>query len=70
MNLIGFPKVQSTLKELTGEQHLERLTTMMTQIFGALFLPALMSPILEKGASVKIASIDDQIDLLFERYLH
>lgn len=70
LNLMGFPKVQNTLKEITGEQEPERLITMMTQIFGALFLPALMSPILEKGASVKIASIDAQIDLLFERYFH
>jgi AcrR family transcriptional regulator len=68
LNVMGFPKVQNTLKELTGEQQPERLTTMMTQIFGALFLPALMSPILEKGASVKIAPIDEQIDLLFEKY--
>ncbi|QLG40777.1 TetR/AcrR family transcriptional regulator [Paenibacillus sp. FSL W7-1088] len=70
LNLLGFPKVQNTLKEITGEQQPERLTTMMTQIFGALFLPALMSPILEKGASVKIAPIDAQIDLLFEKYFH
>ncbi|WP_269056447.1 TetR/AcrR family transcriptional regulator [Paenibacillus tundrae] len=70
LNLLGFPKVQNTLKEITGEQRPERLTTMMTQVFGALFLPALMSPILEKGASVKIAPIEAQIDLLFERYFH
>jgi AcrR family transcriptional regulator len=70
LNVMGFPKVQNTLKELTGEQQPERLTTMMTQIFGALFLPALMSPILEKGASVKIAPLDEQIDLLFEKYFH
>lgn len=70
LNLMGFPKVQNTLKEITGEQEPERLITMMTQIFGALFLPALMSPILEKGAFVKIASMDAQIDLLFERYFH
>ncbi|MHA7584089.1 TetR/AcrR family transcriptional regulator [Paenibacillus vandeheii] len=70
LNVMGFPKVQNTLEELTGEQQPERLTTMMTQIFGALFLPALMSPILEKGASVKIAPLDEQIDLLFEKYFH
>ncbi|MFE4712646.1 transcriptional regulator [Bacillus sp. FJAT-27264] len=70
LNLLGFPKVQSTLRELTNEQQPERLMTMTTQIFGALFLPALMSPILETGASVKIAPIEEQIDLLFDRYFH
>ncbi|OKP77637.1 transcriptional regulator [Paenibacillus helianthi] len=69
LNLLGFPKIQSTLKELTNEQQPEHLMTMTMQIFGALFLPALMSPILETGASVKIAPIEKQIDLLFDRYL-
>lgn len=70
LNLLGFPKIQSTLRELTNEQQPEQLMTMTVQIFGALFLPALMSPILETGASIKIAPIEDQIDLLFERYFH
>ncbi|MEK4348623.1 TetR/AcrR family transcriptional regulator [Paenibacillus sp. FSL P4-0184] len=70
LNLLGFPKIQNTLRELTDEQQPEHLMTMTMQIFGALFLPALMSPILETGASVKIAPIEEQIDLLFERYFH
>ncbi|MFF2908002.1 TetR/AcrR family transcriptional regulator [Paenibacillus sp. NPDC057934] len=70
LNLLGFPKVQRTLQELTNEQQPERLMTMTTQIFGALFLPALMSPILETGASVKVAPIVEQIDVLFDRYFH
>ncbi|MEC0228307.1 TetR/AcrR family transcriptional regulator [Paenibacillus alba] len=70
LQLLGFPKVQAILKELTGEQQPEQLITMMVQIFGAIFLPALMSPILESGASVRIAPIDKQIELLFERYFH
>jgi AcrR family transcriptional regulator len=70
LNLLGFPKIQSTLKELTNEQQPDHLMTMTIQIFGALFLPALMSPILETGASVKIATIEEQIDLLFDRYFH
>ncbi|NUU60438.1 TetR/AcrR family transcriptional regulator [Paenibacillus agri] len=70
LNLLGFPKVQSTLRELADEQQPEHLMTMTMQIFGALFLPALMSPILETGASVKIAPIEEQIDLLFDRYFH
>ena len=70
LNLLGFPKIQQTLRELTGEQQPEYLMTMMMQIFGALFLPALMSPILETGASVKVASVEEQIDLLFARYFH
>lgn len=65
---MGFPKVQNTIKELTGEQQPERLLAMMMQIFGAIFLPALMSPILESGAVVKIPSIEEQLNLLFERY--
>ncbi|NEW06780.1 TetR/AcrR family transcriptional regulator [Paenibacillus sp. SYP-B3998] len=70
LKMMGFPKVQSTLKELTNEQQPERLMIMMLQIFGAIFLPALMSPILESGASVEMAPIEKQIDLLFERYFH
>lgn len=70
LNLLGFPKIQNTLRELTDEQQTEHLMTMTMQIFGALFLPALMSPILETGASVKIAPIEEQIDLLFARYFH
>lgn len=70
LNLLGFPKIKSVLKELTDEQQPEKLMTMTVQIFGALFLPALMSPILESGASVKIAPIEEQIDLLFDRYFH
>ncbi|NQX64765.1 TetR/AcrR family transcriptional regulator [Paenibacillus alba] len=70
LQLLGFPKVQAILKELTGEQQPEQLITMMVQIFGAIFLPALMSPILESGASVQIAPKDKQIELLFERYFH
>lgn len=70
LNLLGFPKMQRTLRELTNEQQPDQLMTMTVQIFGALFLPALMSPILETGASIKIAPIEDQIDLLFERYFH
>ncbi|MEK4850414.1 TetR/AcrR family transcriptional regulator [Paenibacillus sp. FSL H7-0756] len=70
LNLLGFAKIQNTLREITGEQQPEHLMTMTTQIFGALFLPALMSPILETGASVKIAPVEEQIDLLFARYFH
>jgi AcrR family transcriptional regulator len=68
LNIMGFPKVQSTIKELTGEQQPERLLAMMLQIFGAIFLPALMSPILESGAVVEIPSVEEQLNLLFERY--
>ncbi|OPH47151.1 transcriptional regulator [Paenibacillus ferrarius] len=70
LQMLGFPKVQAILKEITGEQQPEQLIMMMVQIFGAIFLPALMSPILESGASVHIAPIDKQIELLFERYFH
>ncbi|MDP1512727.1 TetR/AcrR family transcriptional regulator [Paenibacillus sp. CMAA1739] len=66
--LMGFPKVQNTIRELTGEQQSERLLAMMLQIFGAIFLPALMSPILESGAVVEMPSIEEQLNLLFERY--
>ncbi|TKH41463.1 TetR/AcrR family transcriptional regulator [Paenibacillus terrae] len=68
LNMMGFPKVQSTIKELTGEQRPERLLAMMLQIFGAIFLPALMSPILESGAGVEMPSIEEQLNLLFDRY--
>ncbi|WP_068501290.1 TetR/AcrR family transcriptional regulator [Paenibacillus kribbensis] len=68
LSMMGFPKVQSTIKELTGEQRPEQLLAMMLQIFGAIFLPALMSPILESGAVAKVPSIEEQLNLLFERY--
>ncbi|MGG1618868.1 TetR/AcrR family transcriptional regulator [Paenibacillus sp. NRS-1782] len=68
LNMMGFPKVQSTIKELTGEQQPERLLAMMLQIFGAIFLPALMSPILESGTAVEMPSIEEQLNLLFDRY--
>lgn len=68
LKMLGFPKVQGIIKELTGEQRQDRLTIMMMQIFGSIFLPALMSPILESGASVEVPPVVEQIDLLFERY--
>lgn len=68
LKMLGFPKVQGIIKELTGEHRQDRLTIMMMQIFGSIFLPALMSPILESGASVEVPPVKEQIDLLFERY--
>ncbi|MGO4786476.1 TetR/AcrR family transcriptional regulator [Paenibacillus sp. 2KB_20] len=64
----GFHKLQKVFTEITGEERPESLMMMVTQIFGAIFLPALMKPLLESGAGVKPAPIDRQIDFLFERY--
>ena len=43
---------------------------MTVQIFGSVFLPALMMPILESGADIRILPVEKQIDFLFERYFH
>ncbi|MGG3307435.1 TetR/AcrR family transcriptional regulator [Paenibacillus lautus] len=64
----GFHKLQKVFTEITGEERPDSLMMMLTQIFGAIFLPALMKPLLESGAGVKPAPIDRQIDFLFERY--
>ncbi|WP_339267515.1 TetR/AcrR family transcriptional regulator [Paenibacillus sp. FSL W8-0187] len=64
----GFHKLQKVFTEITGEKRPDSLMMMVTQIFGAIFLPALMKPLLESGAGVKPAPIDRQIDFLFERY--
>ncbi|MBT2762625.1 TetR/AcrR family transcriptional regulator [Paenibacillus sp. ISL-20] len=64
----GFHKLQKVFTEITGEERPDSLMMMVTQIFGAIFLPALMKPLLESGAGVKPAPIDRQIDFLFERY--
>lgn len=64
----GFHKLQKVLSEMTGEERPDLLMMMITQIFGAIFLPALMKPLLDSGAGVKQAPIDRQIDFLFERY--
>ncbi|MDK8179528.1 TetR/AcrR family transcriptional regulator [Paenibacillus sp. UMB4589-SE434] len=66
----GFHKVQHVLSEMTDEQQPDQLMTMLMQVFGAIFLPALMRPILEGGAGVNMGPTEQQIDLLFERYFH
>ncbi|GGF68271.1 hypothetical protein GCM10010912_11590 [Paenibacillus albidus] len=70
MQAIGFHKIQGILMEITKEQNPELLMMMMMQIFGAIFMPALMLPILEAGAGVRVNPVEWQIDLLFERYFH
>ncbi len=69
MRSIGFDKVKNLLKELTNEQDQELLMMMVMQIFGAVFMPALMRPTLEAGAGVEMKPVERQIDLLLERYL-
>ena len=67
---IGFTKVQAILQEITGEQNAEVLMMMIMQLFGAVFLPALLRSILATGSGIEIGSIDKQLDLLFARYFH
>ncbi|MGG1660442.1 TetR/AcrR family transcriptional regulator [Brevibacillus sp. NRS-1366] len=67
---IGFTKVQTILKEITGEENAEVLMMMIMQLFGAVFLPALLRSILATGAGIEVSSVDEQIDLLFTRYFH
>ncbi|PGS33504.1 TetR family transcriptional regulator [Bacillus cereus] len=67
---LGFGKVKNILSEITNETDQEILMMMTVQIFGSIFLPALMMPILESGADIRIQPIEKQIDFLFERYFY
>ncbi|HDW3056650.1 TPA: TetR/AcrR family transcriptional regulator [Bacillus cereus] len=67
---LGFSKVKNILSEITNETDQEILMMMTVQIFGSIFLPTLMMPILESGADIKVASVEKQIDFLFERYFY
>ncbi|HHL0973306.1 TPA: TetR/AcrR family transcriptional regulator [Bacillus cereus] len=65
-----FSKVKNILSEITNETDREILMMMTVQIFGSIFLPTLMMPILESGADIKVPSVEKQIDFLFERYFY
>ncbi|KMY32395.1 transcriptional regulator [Lysinibacillus xylanilyticus] len=67
---LGFNKVKDILSEITNESDQEILMMMTVQIFGSIFLPALMMPILESGADIRILPVEKQIDFLFERYFY
>ncbi|MFE9081036.1 TetR/AcrR family transcriptional regulator [Bacillus mobilis] len=67
---LGFGKVKNILSEITNETDQEILMMMTVQIFGSIFLPALMMPILESGADIRIQPVEKQIDFLFERYFY
>lgn len=67
---MGFHKIQAVLQKITQEDSSDKLMMMITQLFGAIFLPALMKPILESGAGVKMLPSGEQIDWFFERYFH
>lgn len=69
MRASGFDRVKELLAQLTGEEDSERLLMMVTQIFGAVFMPILMKPILEVGSGIEMQPTERQIDLLLERYL-
>ncbi|MGG1343929.1 TetR/AcrR family transcriptional regulator [Bacillus toyonensis] len=67
---LGFSKVKNILSEITNETDQEILMMMTVQIFGSVFLPALMMRILESGADIRVLPIEKQIDFLFERYFY
>ncbi|MBJ8020863.1 MULTISPECIES: TetR/AcrR family transcriptional regulator [Bacillus cereus group] len=67
---LGFSKVKNILSEITNETDQEILMMMTVQIFGSIFLPTLMMPILESGVDIKVPSVEKQIDFLFERYFY
>ena len=62
--------MKNILSEITNETDQEILMMMTVQIFGSIFLPALMMPILESGADLIVLSVEKQIDFLFERYFY
>ncbi|PYE47368.1 TetR family transcriptional regulator [Paenibacillus barcinonensis] len=68
MRVIGFDKIKSLLKELTHEQDQDILMMMVMQVFGAVFMPALMKQTLEAGSGIEVKPVERQIDLLLERY--
>lgn len=68
LQTMGFQKVRATLQEITQESDPDKLMMMLTQLFGAIFLPALMKPILESGAGVTVAPIEEQVNFLFDHY--
>lgn len=68
MQASGFHLIHEVLRDITHERQPEALMTMMMHIFGAVFMPILMKPILETGAGLHIAPLEQQIDILFERY--
>ncbi|EJR30515.1 TetR/AcrR family transcriptional regulator [Bacillus mycoides] len=70
LNRLGFSKVKNILSEITNETDQEILMMMTVQIFGSIFLPALMMPILESGADIRVLPVEKQIDFLFERYFY
>ncbi|MGH0425863.1 TetR/AcrR family transcriptional regulator [Bacillus pretiosus] len=67
---LGFCKVKNILSEITNETDQEILMMMIVQIFGSIFLPALMMLILESVADIRILPVEKQIDFLFERYFY
>ncbi|AHX21926.1 TetR/AcrR family transcriptional regulator [Bacillus bombysepticus] len=67
---LGFSKVKNILSEITNETDQEILMMMTVQIFGSIFLPVLMMPILESGADIRVLPVEKQIDFLFERYFY
>ncbi|MDO6630251.1 TetR/AcrR family transcriptional regulator [Bacillus thuringiensis] len=67
---LGFSKVKNILSEIMNETDQEILMMMTVQIFGSIFLPTLMMPILESGADIKVPSVEKQIDFLIERYFY
>ncbi|MED1664977.1 TetR/AcrR family transcriptional regulator [Brevibacillus laterosporus] len=68
LQTMGFQKVRAAIQEITQESDLDKLMMMITQLFGAIFLPALMKPILESGAGVRVAPIEEQVNFLFGHY--
>ncbi|OWA34257.1 TetR family transcriptional regulator [Saccharibacillus sp. O16] len=69
MRATGFDRIKDLLMQLTGEQDADRLMMMVMQIFGAVFMPILMKPLLEAGAGIEVPNVERQIDVLLERYL-
>ena len=64
----GFIKACGILLEITSEHDPKRLMMMLMQLFGAVFLPMLMKPLIASGTGYDPASAQVQMDLLFERY--
>ena len=53
--------MKNILSEITNETDQEILMMMTVQIFGSIFLPTLMMPILESGADIKVPSVENRL---------
>ncbi len=70
MKMMGINKVLNTVKEITGESESEELVLFTIQLVGAIALPALLAPTIERYAGNKphLPDISVQVTKLMNRF--